>query len=98
MHVRWLTTALRNLDFEAEYIARDNPEAAARIVVSIRDAVKRLASFPAMGRAGRVPGTRELVVSGTPYIVPYRVRGDEVQILRVFHGARKWPRRFEAEE
>ncbi|HWZ43548.1 MAG TPA: type II toxin-antitoxin system RelE/ParE family toxin [Candidatus Saccharimonadales bacterium] len=98
MRVKWLTTALRNLDIEAEFIARDNPAAAARVVASIRDSVESLTSFPAMGRAGRVPGTRELVVSGTPYIVPYRVRGDEIQILRVFHGARKWPRRFGPEE
>lgn len=98
MHVRWLNTALRNLDIEAEYIARDNPEAAARAVIAIQAAVDRLSNFPSMGRPGRVPGTRELVVSGTPYIIPYRVRGGEVQILRVFYGARKWPRRFEAEE
>lgn len=44
-----------------------------------------------MGRAGRVAGTRELVVADTPYIIPYRVRGDAVEILRVFHAARKWP-------
>ena len=98
MRVRWLNAALRNLDIEAEYIARDNPEAAARVVIAIQAAVDRLSNFPSMGRPGRVPGTRELVVSGTPYIIPYRVRGEEVQILRVFHGARKWPRRLESEE
>ncbi|HET6521471.1 MAG TPA: type II toxin-antitoxin system RelE/ParE family toxin, partial [Geminicoccaceae bacterium] len=53
-----------------------------------------LAQHPESGRPGRVPGTRELVVSGTPYIVPYRVQGNTVQILRVLHGARKWPTRF----
>ncbi len=47
-----------------------------------------------MGRAGRVPGTRELVISGTPYIVPYRVRGGAVEVLRVFHAARRWPTEF----
>ena len=94
MRVRWLRRALRNLDEEAEYIARDNPQAAARIVERIATSVDRLANHPASGRAGRVPGTRELVVSGTPYIVPYRVRGDTVEVLRVFHGARKWPKQF----
>jgi toxin ParE1/3/4 len=79
---------------EAEYIARDNPEAAAGVVIVIQAAVERLSNFPSMGRPGRVPGTRELIVSGTPYIIPYRVRGEEVQILRVFHGARKWTRRI----
>ena len=91
MRVRWLRRALRNLDQEADYIARDDPDAAARTVQRIASAVEQLTSHPASGRIGRVPGTRELVVSGTPYIVPYRVRGDAVEILRVFHAARKWP-------
>jgi toxin ParE1/3/4 len=43
------------------------------------------------GRPGRWPGTRELIIPGTPYIVPYRVKGPVVEILRVFHGARRWP-------
>jgi addiction module RelE/StbE family toxin len=91
VQVRWLRRALANLDSEAEYIARHNPQAAARIVMAIQEAVARLAEHPAMGRSGRVPGTRELVVLGTPYIIPYRVRGDRVELLRVFHAARKWP-------
>ncbi|MFZ0680303.1 type II toxin-antitoxin system RelE/ParE family toxin [Candidatus Binatus sp.] len=91
MRVRWLRRALRNLDEEAEYIARDDPDAAARTVQRIVTAVAQLSTHPASGRIGRVPGTRELVVTGTPYIVPYRVRGDAVEILRVFHAARKWP-------
>jgi len=94
VHVKWLETALRNLNLEAEYIARDSPSAAARPVQSIFDAVKQLEDFPAIGRPGRVPGTRELVVTGTPYIVPYRVRLGHVEILRVFHGARRWPNSF----
>ena len=94
MRVRWLKRALKNLDEEAEYIARDNPPAAARIVERIATSVDRLATHPASGRPGRVPGTRELVISGTPYIVPYRVRDETVEILRVFHAARKWPEKF----
>jgi toxin ParE1/3/4 len=78
----------------AEYISRDNPDAAARTVAAIVGAVENLKRFPASGRPGRVSGTRELVVSGTPYIVPYRVRGDAVELLRVFHAARKWPSRL----
>ena len=91
MRVRWLRRALKNLDDEAEYIARDDPAAAARTVQRIAIAVDQLAIYPASGRIGRVPGTRELVITGTPYIVPYRVRSDAVEILRVFHAARKWP-------
>ncbi len=94
MRVRWLRRALINLDAEAEYISRDDPRAAARVVERIAAGVNRLANHPASGRIGRVPGTRELVVSGTPYIVPYRVVGDTVEILRVFHAARKWPTKF----
>jgi toxin ParE1/3/4 len=91
VRVRWLRRALRNLDEEADYIARDDPDAAARTVQRIASAIEQLTNHPASGRIGRVPGTRELVITGTAYIVPYRVRGDAVEILRVFHGARKWP-------
>ena len=94
MQVKWLRTALRNLEVEAEYIAQENPEAAARVVERVRDAVQKLADHPALGRPGRVSGTRELVVTGTPYIVPYRVRGNVVEVLRVQHAARKWPEKF----
>jgi plasmid stabilization system protein ParE len=89
-----LRTALANLDAEAEYIAADSPAAAARTVTAIIEAVSHLSRHPSLGRSGRVAGTRELVVSGTPYIIPYRVPGDTVEILRVFHAARKWPERF----
>ena len=94
MRVKWLRTALKNLDDEAEYISRDSPTAAARVVTEIVKAVEPLTRYPALGRPGRIAGTRELVVSGTPYIIPYRVRGDAVEVLRVFHGARKWPERL----
>ena len=94
MRVRWLRRALANLDGEAEYIAEDDPAAAGRVVLNILRAVDSLKGNPALGRAGRVAGTRELVVPGTPYIVPYRVRGEAVEILRVFHAARKWPEKL----
>ena len=94
MRVRWLRKALANLDEEADYIAQDNPVAAGRLVLRILEEAELLRENPAMGRAGRVEGTRELVVAGTPYILPYRVRGEVVEILRVFHGARKWPGKF----
>ena len=94
MQVRWLKRALKNLDDEAAYVARDDLAAAARMVERIASAVDQLAGHPALGRPGRVPGTRELVISGTPYIVPYRIRADTVEVLRVFHGARKWPAKF----
>ena len=94
MQVRWLQRALRNLQEESDYIAQDNPVAAAQVVMRIEEAVALLADNPSLGRAGRVPGTRELVISNTPYLVPYRVRGQSVDVLRVFHGRRRWPEKL----
>jgi plasmid stabilization system protein ParE len=91
VRVRWLKAARANLDAEAEYIAHDKPAAAAGVVNAIYDAVELLRRYPALGRPGRVPGTRELVVPDTTYIIPYRVRHDTVEILRVFHAVRRWP-------
>lgn len=85
MRVRWLRTALRNLDEEASFIAADDAVAAGLVVERVLWAVAQLAEQPGLGRPGRVPGTRELIVSKTRYIVPYRVQGDTVEVLRVFH-------------
>jgi toxin ParE1/3/4 len=97
LEVRWLKRALASLEAEAEYIARGRPAAARRMVATIERSVELLAHHPALSGPGRVEGTRELVVPSTPYIIPYRVRGAWVEILRVFHGARKWPPKFQAE-
>lgn len=94
MRVRWLRKALRNLDEEAGYIANDDSAAARIVVERVLSAVAMLAQQPDMGRPGRVPGTRELVVPRARYIVPYRVRGDAVEILRVFHTSRRLPQRW----
>jgi toxin ParE1/3/4 len=64
------------------------------MVERIYDSVGLLARHPEIGRPGRVPGTRELIVSGSPYIVPYRIRGEEIEIITVLHAARLWPDRF----
>jgi len=92
--IKWLRLALADLDENLAFIAVDKPEAAANIAIRIRQAVNMLTDQPAMGRSGRVPGTRELVVGGTPFIVPYRCIAGEIQILRVLHGTRKWPKKF----
>jgi addiction module RelE/StbE family toxin len=94
MRVRWLRQALRNLDEEAAYIATDDPAAAQVVVERVLRAVAMLADQPALSRPGRVPGTRELVVPRTRYVVPYRVRGSAVDILRVFHTSRRLPERW----
>ena len=89
MRVRWLRAALRKLDEEAAHIAAEDPAAAQRIVERILLAVSALPEHPQIGRPGRLPGTRELVVSRTPYLIPYRVKDGEIQLLRVFHTARR---------
>lgn len=94
MRIRWLRQALRNLEDEAAFISTEDPAVARLVVERILAAVARLADDPAMGRPGRVPGTRELVVARTRYLVPYRVRGDAVEILRVFHTSRRLPPRW----
>ena len=94
MSVRWTKPALRDLEEIGDFIARDDAAAAAKTVATILDHAEALARHPHLGRAGRIAGTRELVVAHTPFVVPYRVVGDDVQILAVFHGARQWPERF----
>jgi toxin ParE1/3/4 len=89
--VKWTKRAHENLIEEARYIAERDPDAADRTLDRIGNAVKMLAQHPGVGRPGRVSGTRELVIAGTPYIIPYRVRGGRIEILRVFHSSRKWP-------
>ena len=91
MQIKWLRAALLNLQEEHHYIAQDNPTAASKVILRIQSAVALLSDNPGLGRAGRVLGTRELVISGTSYIVPYRVQNDVVEILRIFHARRRWP-------
>jgi addiction module RelE/StbE family toxin len=91
---RWTRSALADLETIGDHVARDNPPAAQRLVARIAAAADALGDHPYVGKPGRMTGTRELVVADTPYIVPYRVRGDEVEILAVFHGSRRWPDTF----
>jgi toxin ParE1/3/4 len=84
----------RRLEDIRERIAAENPTAATHMIEQIRVAVTRLAGSPALGRPSRVPGTRELVIPRTPYIVPYRVKGDVVQIITILHSAQRWPERL----
>ena len=89
--VVWLRKALLNLDEEAAYIAQDNPQAARQVVAQIVHAIELLGQRPGLGRPGRVPGTREVPVAKTRYLIPYRVHDQRVEILRVFHMSRKPP-------
>jgi addiction module RelE/StbE family toxin len=94
VRIIWTEPAARALESIQDYIARDNRRAAWEVAQRVRQAVNQLEEHPKMGRPGRVRGTLELVIPGLPYIVPYRIKGGDVQILSVFHAARKWPEQF----
>jgi addiction module RelE/StbE family toxin len=94
MKVVWSPRAIRHLASLRAYIAKDSEQNAALLAGKILDTVDLLQTQPDMGRPGRVLGTRELVVPGTPYIIPYRVRRERLQLVAVLHGRQKWPRKF----
>lgn len=94
MRVKWTITALLNLDNAIEYIADNRPMAAKEVGQKIWDSAKMLADHPGMGRPGRVPETRELVISGLPFILPYIEIEGSIYILRVMHTSMKWPKAF----
>jgi toxin ParE1/3/4 len=91
MRLRWPSRAQRSLNGQLSYIAARNPFAAADMLDEIEAAVDRLRDFPESGRPGRLRGTRELPVVGTPFLIVYRVKRTMVEIVRVLHGAQKWP-------
>jgi len=95
VRISWDPKALAALEAAGMYLAEDNPAAASRLAQRIFEAVDSLILYPLLGRAGRVVGTRELVISRTPYIAVYRVRGQVVEVLAVQHTARVWPDRFD---
>ena len=91
MNLYWSPSAIEDLKHLRAYITQDNPFAAAEVYSKILEAIERLRELPWMGRPGRVPDTRELVVPGTPLVIPYTVTERGVEIIAVLHGARKWP-------
>jgi toxin ParE1/3/4 len=91
----WSPEAIDDLAALRAYIEQDDPAAARRVVLRIIENVETLLpDNPEIGRPGRVPGTRELVIPRAPFIVPYRLVGSTLQILRIYHGARRWPDAF----
>ena len=91
MKVIWSRKAIRHLIALREYIAKDSEQNAELIAGRILDAAGLLIAHPQIGRTGRMVGTRELVVPGTPYVIPYRVRREHLEILAIFHGCQDWP-------
>jgi toxin ParE1/3/4 len=92
--VVWSPRAVGHLADLRAYIAHENRGAAARMATTLLAAVDRLAELPNLGRPGRVSGTRELVVPSTQYVIPYRVRGERLEIIAVFHARQRWPKRL----
>jgi addiction module RelE/StbE family toxin len=91
MKIVWSRRAIAHLRNLRDYIARDSPDSAADVAQRILAAVANLGTYPNLGRAGRISGTRELVIPGTPYVIPYRIRGSRVELIAVFHGRQRWP-------
>jgi addiction module RelE/StbE family toxin len=94
MPIQWTQRARRQFLAIIDAVLEDNPAAAERVYDAIMNSISRLGTFAEMGRRGRVPGTRELVIVSQPYIVAYRVRGQTIDFLAVLHGAQKWPEQF----
>ena len=93
--IEWTEQAARQLDQAHHYIALSNSEeVAARVTMQIVTSIQQLAAFPLSGRPGRVPGTRELVISNTPFIAAYTIEKARIVILALYHGAQQWPEVF----
>jgi toxin ParE1/3/4 len=91
MRIEWLLDAEREAGHQLDYIAENNPSAAIKADEAIRSATRTLAQYPKIGRLGRVRGTRELPIGGTPYILIYRIEADAVVVIQLLHGAQDWP-------
>lgn len=95
MRIVWSTEAREDLLSLFSYVAKDNPKAAKKLRDIILSKIEILAETPNIGRPGRVPGTKELIIDKTSYIIPYRCKDDRLEIVRVYHSSRKWPAKFE---
>ena len=94
--ILWLDDAVNDLQALRQYISHDKPTAANRVGQQILHTVSLLAQQSGIGRPGRVHGTRELIIPNTPYIIPYRIKNNTVEILRVLHSSMQWPDELKA--
>lgn len=94
MIIKWLDDAIDDLQALRLYIAQDKPSAANRVAKRIINAINLLSEQPGMGRPGRIPGTRELIISSIPYIIPYRVKNNSIEVLSVLHVTMQWSEKF----
>ena len=91
MHIRWTAQAVSDIQALRSYVEQDKPLAAKKLVLKIISLIEEdLILQPGMGRPGRKVGTRELIIPSTPYFVPYRIKGDTIEVVRVLHGAMQW--------
>jgi addiction module RelE/StbE family toxin len=88
----WTRAAIRDLTHIREYIAREKSDAAREVALKIIDATDRIIQFPETGRIGRIKGTRESVVSGTNYLIVYRIKRTAIHFVRILHGRQNWPK------
>lgn len=91
MKLRWTRAAIADLAEIYVYIAKERPTSALRVAAEIVEQVESLLANPHRGRAGRIGGTRELIIGRYPYVIPYRIHEEEIQLLRVLHERRSWP-------
>lgn len=91
MQVKWLRRALPNLEQARNYVFQDNPTAAQELIIKIQNAANQLQNYPFMGKNGRVEGTKELIISNSPYILIYRIKEETVEVLRILHTSKFYP-------
>ena len=91
MKLRWTRAAIEDLAEIYDYIAKERPASAFQVAAEIVEQVESLLANPHRGRAGRIGGTRELIIGRYPYAIPYRIHDEEIQLLRVLHERRNWP-------
>jgi toxin ParE1/3/4 len=91
MELRWTEEAASDLEDITDYLFENTPERAADLIRGLYSAPEALLTFPHLGRPGKKTGTRELVLSPLPYIVVYQLSGEAIHIVRILHGAQKWP-------
>ncbi len=90
MQVKWTKRASQNLENILAHISADNSSAAKKFLLDTLQQISNLKEYPALGRAGLVPSTRELVIHEN-YVVYYRIKKEQIEILRVLHARRKYP-------
>ena len=91
MRVRWTTDAADDLERICDDIAQSRPDSARRVAQSVTESIGTLETFPHLGRPGRVQGTREITFPPLPFVAVYEVHEEQIVVLRILHGAQRWP-------